>query len=211
MSGVFAALNKGGDVTSGLKKVTNDMKAKNRADRSGKVEEIVPKGVKKTTAPKQPPKCELQSNKWVVEYQVGQCEFEITEMKQTVYLYKCDGATVIIKGKFNAVTIDSCKKTNLIFDEAISSCELVNCNGVKVQINQKVPSVSIDKTSGGVIYLSKESLGTQIFTSKSDELNVSIPGPSEEQPFIEFPIPEQFLNTIVDGKLKTEMNAHLGE
>ena len=37
MNAVFAELNKGTAVTSGLRKVTADMKTKNRADRSGKV------------------------------------------------------------------------------------------------------------------------------------------------------------------------------
>lgn len=218
MSGVFAALNKGEGVTSGLKKVTADMKSKNRADRSGKIEEREPAakpagklGARAPAVPNQPPKLELQGNKWVVEYQTSPVTIEITEKKQTVYIYKCTGATVQIKGKLNALTVDSCKKTNVVFDEAISSCEVVNCNGVKVQVVVKVPAITIDKTSGGVVYLSKDGLDTQIFTSKSDELNVSIPGPSEEQPQLEFPVPEQFLNTIKDGKLHTEMNTHLGE
>ena len=217
MSGVFAALNKGEGVTTGLRKVTADMKSKNRADRTGKIEDVAPKkpagrlGVHAPAVPSQPPKLELQGNKWVVEYQTSPVTITITEKKQTVYVYKCTGATIQIQGKLNAITIDSCKKTNVVFDEAISSCEVVNCNGVKVQVVVKVPAITIDKTSGGVVYLSKEGLGTQIFTSKSDELNVSIPGPSEEQPQLEFPIPEQFLNTIVDGKLRTEMNTHLGE
>jgi adenylyl cyclase-associated protein len=218
MSGVFAQLNRGGDVTTGLRKVTADMKSKNRTDRSGKVEEKAPAekapgrlGVRAPAVPNQPPKLELQGNKWVVEYQTSPVTITITEKKQTVYIYKCTGATVQIQGKLNAITIDSCKKTNVIFDEAISSCEVVNCNGVKVQVVVKVPAVTIDKTSGGVVYLSNEGLDTQIFTSKSDELNVCIPGPSEEVPLLEFPVPEQFLNTIRGGKLHTEMNTHLGE
>ena len=216
MSGVFAQLNKGEGVTSGLRKVTADMKSKNRADRSGKVEEVEAKptgrlGKHAAAVPTQPPKLELQGNKWVVEHQTTPVTITITENKQTVYIYKCTGATIKIEGKLNALTLDSCKKTNVIFDEAISSCEVVNCSSIKVQVTVKVPAVTIDKTSGGVVYLSKDGLETQIFTSKSDAINVSIPGPSEEDPFVEFPVPEQFLNTIRDGKLHTEMNTHLGE
>lgn len=216
MSGVFAQLSKGEGVTSGLRKVTADMKSKNRADRSGKIEEVAPKptgrlGKHTAAVPAQPPKLELQGNKWVVEYQTSPVTITITEKKQTVYIYKCTGATIKIDGKLNAITLDTCKKTNVVFDEAISSCEIVNCSGVKVQVLVKVPAITIDKTSGGQVFLSKDGLETQIFTSKSDELNVSIPGPSEEQPLLEFPVPEQFLNTIRDGKLHTEMNTHLGD
>lgn len=217
MSGVFAQLNKGEGVTSGLRKVTADMKSKNRADRSGKIEEVEPKkptgrlGKHTAAVPDKPPKMELNGNKMYVEYQTTPVTVKMEETKHSVYVYKCTGATIKIEGKFNAIVIDSCKKTTVIFDEAISSCELVNCNGVKVHILIKVPAVTIDKTSGGAIFLSKDGLDTQIFTSKSDELNVSIPGPSDENPLIEFPVPEQFLNTIRDGKLHTEMNTHLGD
>lgn len=186
MSGVFSALNKGEGVTAGLRKVTADMKAKNRADRTGLISETPAKptgrlGKTAPAVPKQPPKLELQGSKWVVEYQTGPVTINIEEKKQTVYVYKCEGALIQINGKLNAITIDSCKKTNIVFDEAISSCEMVNCTSVKVQINVKVPAVTIDKTSGGVIYLSKDGLDTQIFTSKSDELNVCIPGPRDRK------------------------------
>lgn len=38
-----------------------------------------------------------------------------------------------------------------------------------------MPTVSIDKTDGCQMYLSKESLGVEIISSKSSEMNVSIP------------------------------------
>ncbi len=61
---LFAELNKGGAVTSGLKKVTDDMKAKNRVDRSG----VVKAAPKK--APKAGPKVGttgMVAGKWLVE------------------------------------------------------------------------------------------------------------------------------------------------
>jgi len=39
----------------------------------------------------------------------------------------------------------------------------------------KVPTVSIDKTDGCMIYLSKDSLNTQIVTAKSSEMNILVP------------------------------------
>jgi len=39
----------------------------------------------------------------------------------------------------------------------------------------KVPTVSIDKTDGCMVYLSKDSLNTQIVTAKSSEMNILIP------------------------------------
>jgi len=48
MDDVMSQLSQGLNVTSGLKKVTSDMKTKNRSDRSGKVEVKQPVNKKKT-------------------------------------------------------------------------------------------------------------------------------------------------------------------
>lgn len=48
------------------------------------------------------------------------------------------------------------------------------------QVINKVPTVSIDKTDGCMVYLSKESLHTQIVSAKSSEMNVLVPDDSGE-------------------------------
>ena len=53
-----------------------------------------------------PAVCELQGNKWVVENQVN-CEVVIdkAELRHVVYVYNCQGATIKITGKVNALTM----------------------------------------------------------------------------------------------------------
>jgi len=48
-----------------------------------------------------PSRCVLDGKKWVVEYYTGNKGIVIseTEMKQTVYIYKCIDCTIQIKGK----------------------------------------------------------------------------------------------------------------
>lgn len=43
------------------------------------------------------------------------------------------------------------------------------------QVLGKVPTISIDKTDGCQIYLSKDSLDVEIISSKSSEMNVLVP------------------------------------
>ena len=38
-----------------------------------------------------------------------------------------------------------------------------------------VPTISIDKTDGCLVYLSKESLSAEIVTAKSSEMNILVP------------------------------------
>jgi len=211
---LFAALNKGGDVTGGLKKVTNDMKSKNRTDKSAVVPATahVPKDEKKaTTAPKKPPKFQLDGNKWSVENQENNKEIVIseTETKQVVYIYGCLNTTVQIKGKVNAITIDNCKRTGVVFENAISGIEIVNSTSLEVQILGRVPSVAIDKTTGVQLYLSKDTLEAEIVTSKSSELNILLP-PEGDADLVEIAIPEQYKSVIKGGKLVTECVQHSG-
>jgi len=218
---LFAEINavkerqKGGK-TEGLRTVTKEMKTKNQ-DKSA-LPVVVPKtpagsaAPKKTTqAPARPPKFALEGNKWCVEHQVGNRELVIDnpEVRQTVYIYKCEDSVVQIKGKINAVTMDSCKKVGLVFDNAISVVEVVNCNSVQVQINGKVPSVLIDKSSGAQVFLSNEGLDTEIVTSKSDEMNVVLPPLNPTDDITEIAIPEQFKTVVKNRKLVTECVQHV--
>lgn len=213
---LFSELNKGEDVTKSLKKVTADMQTHKNPD----LRFNSPQPFKPTTTPKpgagkaasptkqqqvKPPRCALEGKKWIVEYQQGNKNvvIEDTEMKQTVYIYKCDNSTIHVKGKVNAITLDGCKKTGLVFDEAISSIDFINCQSVQVQVINQVPTVSIDKTDGCMIYLSKKSLHTQVVSAKSSEMNVLVPDDSGE--FKEYPIPEQFRTNWNGKQLVTEM------
>jgi len=219
---LLAALNKGDSVTGGLRKVTDDMKTKNRADRTGAVPaaavsspaKAAPAAARGAAAvAAKPPRLELEGGrKWVIEHQVNNKEIivEVTDPKQTAYIYACTGSTIQVRGKLNAVTLDQCTKTALVFENVVASCEIVNSKSVQVQCTGIVPTVAIDKVDGCQLYLSKESLGASVLTAKSSEVNVVTPGATEEDDFLEAAIPEQFISTYANGKWTTEAVTHSG-
>ncbi len=49
-----------------------------------------------------------------------------------MYIYKCEGAVIQIEGKLNSIAMDGCKKTGLVFDECLATCEIINCQSVQV-------------------------------------------------------------------------------
>jgi len=207
-----------GGRTEGLRKVTKEMKTKYQ-DPATKTsaptsapKTTTTKGGSSTSSTARPPKFALEGSKWVVENQINNKSIVIDnpEVRHTVYIYKCENSVVQIKGKINAITVDSCKKTGIVFDNAIAAIDVVNCNSVQVQITGKVPSIQVDKTSGCQIFLSNEALNCEIVTSKSDEMNVCLPGATPTDYMIEIPVPEQFKTTIVNRKLVTEAVSHLG-
>jgi len=219
---LFSAINKGGSITSGLKTVTKDQQTW-RAE----FKETAPPSVP-TKAPtksdsytkdivKGTPKVEYISGpaKWIVEYQSatsGTVTVQITGIKETVYILGCVGATINIIGKCKGITIDSCKKTRIMFDNIMASCEVVNSVRIHVECREKVSSVAIDKTDGIIVQLPASSLDTTIVTSKSSEMNVQFPDPNSsaatggDVDLIERPIPEQYVHRVVGTSVTAEVS-----
>ena len=138
----------------------------------------------------------------------------------------------------NAITLDKSQKTGLVFENVVASCEVVNSRSVEVQCLGLVPTVAIDKVDGCQVrmlagfqavplmvaphtrsrlavcllqlYLSRESLTAAITTAKSSEVNVIIPGTSQDDDPTEAPIPEQFVSTYTGGKWVTKPVDHSG-
>ncbi|EDV23164.1 uncharacterized protein TRIADDRAFT_63338 [Trichoplax adhaerens] len=209
---LMSQLNKGADVTKGLKKVTNDMKThKNPALRaSGVVSStstpgkpaVSPKPAATKPVAKKPPVFRLDGKKWIVENQEGNQDLVIsdTNMRQSVYIYKCNNCVIQVKGKVNSIAMDTCKKSAIVFDHVISVMDFVNCQSVKVQVNGAVPTISIGNTDGIQVYLSKEAMQTTIISSKSSEMNISTPTGNDGD-MVENAVPEQF-TTVWDDKKK---------
>ncbi|XP_020369142.1 adenylyl cyclase-associated protein 1 [Rhincodon typus] len=207
---LFDELNKGAEITSKLKHVPDSSKThKNPTLRNTNAPAHTgPKPFKAAAAsPKQPAKSEppmlqLEGKKWRVENHdnANNLVIEDTELKQVAYVYKCTQSTLNIKGKINSITIDNCKKLGLVFDHVVGIVEVINSRDVKIQVLGKVPTVSINKTDGCHVYLSKDSLNCEIVSAKSSEMNVLIPVNDD---FVEHPIPEQFKTVWNGEKLMT--------
>ena len=193
---IFAELKKkqtgdGSSAATGLKKVTKDQQTWRKEYKNDEppVQPVAPSSKPtasssafsaKTTSSLGPPKCEYQERgcKWNVENQTketcegGVCKVAVTDAKQQVYIYKCQNVTIQITGKLKSVIVDSCAKVGVVFDTAISACEVVNCKSVQVQSTNLCPSFSIDKTDGIVIHLTNAAVSQSVFvTSKSSEMN----------------------------------------
>ncbi|POM60400.1 Adenylyl cyclase-associated protein [Phytophthora palmivora] len=143
--------------------------------------------------------CEERNGNWHIEYHEGYGEpltVRDISIKQQVYIFGCEGTTILLEGKAKNIVLDSCKKTKLIFDDTVSGIEIVNCKGVQVQCKGVVPFVSIDKTDGCLVYITWEGREVQFVTSKSSEMNVVLPDNADSDNFVEKPIPEQFVHKI---------------
>ncbi|KAH0296971.1 adenylate cyclase-associated protein, partial [Aureobasidium melanogenum] len=237
MGAVFDQLNRGESVTAGLRKVDkSEMTHKNPslragstvADRKGsqdsinrsrsrgpelkpKPDSIRGKGIAQST-PKREPKKELDGNKWIIEnFEDADAPIEVeVSATQSILITKCKNATIRLIGKANAISIDNSPRTNLVIDDLISSVDVIKCPNFALQVLGTLPTVMLDQVDGASIYLSKESLNTEIYTSKCASINVNLPPQTEQDDYKECPLPEQFRTFIKDGKLVSEIVEHAG-
>ncbi|XP_056154277.1 adenylyl cyclase-associated protein 2 [Lampris incognitus] len=211
---LFTQLNQGMDITKGLKHIPdNQMTHKNPNLRlpGGPVHSSPAKSKKpgaggspRAAPQKRPPVLELEGKKWRVENfeQKHDLVIEETELKQVVYIYDCNNSTLQVKGKINSIIVDNCKKLGLVFENVVGIVEIINSKAIQLQALGKVPTISINKTEGCQVYLSKTSLDCGIVSAKSSEMNILVPEGDDD--YREFPVPEQF-KTVWDGtKLVTD-------
>ncbi|KAF8894701.1 cyclase-associated protein [Infundibulicybe gibba] len=222
---VFAELNRGEDVTKGLRKVDrSQMTHKNPTLRAGSV---VPGTASSATPPKRPikpskpsslagkkpPKFALDGNKWAIEYQENEAGLTVTdvELNQAVNIFGCKNTTVVIKGKVNAVTLVNCIKTAVLIESVVSAISVTNSPSFTLQITGSAPMIQLDSTDSGQIYLSRASLSAEITTAKCSSINVSLPVEGEEDGvFEEQPVPEMLKTVVQGGKLVTTIVEHTG-
>ncbi len=213
LSAVFGQLS--GGVTAGLKHVTADMKTKNRdpSEQTAIVSapKAAPKAVKKNTIqPTGPPSTSHSGNTWSVTNYDGDNSVVVKDVaiRDGVYVSRSVNSTITVEGKAKSVSLDTCYRTTVILESALSSVEFVNCDTCKVFIKGTVPTVAIDKSKGIIVHLSPEMIASNpdIVTSNISECNVQYDGDESkgEDDVVELPLPEQYMSKFVGKTLKTE-------
>ena len=71
---------------------------------------------------------------------------------------------------------------------------------------------TVDKCSGTQLILNRDSLNAEVVSAKSSELNIVVPGATDDDEFKEHAIPEQFVSKWDEkgAKWVTNSMAHTG-
>lgn len=210
MGSVFEELNRGTSVTAGLKKVNKGQMTHKNPELKAKSPTPLSKPAHLTK--KKPPKIELQGNQWIIEnFENDQnVALDNTELHQSISIFRCKNTTIQIKGKVNTISINECVKTNVVADSLVSGIDLIKCNSFAVEVLKMIPNVRVSQCDGGAIYVSRDSLDVQVFTSKTSAVNVYIQGEHDNSDSAEWSLPEQLKHTIKDRQLVTEIVKHTG-
>lgn len=229
---VFSELNRGDSVTKGLKKVSaNEMTHKNPSLRASSIvpdrsESLSPTSSinrnkspapRKTPKPeslrtKKPPKKELDGNKWIIEHYDNEAEpIEIeATISQSILISRCNKTTIRIIGKANAISIDNSPRLSVIIDSLVSSVDVIKSSNFALQVLGTLPTILLDQVDGAQVYLGKDSMNTEVFSSKSSSINLNIIS-GEDEDYKEVALPEQIRTYIGEnGQLISEIVEHAG-
>ena len=229
MGAVFDQLSKGESVTAGLRKVDPSSQThKNPSLRAGAVvptrsdsqssatssKSSIPSKRPKPESmrTKKPPRKELDGNKWIIEnFDSPEKMIEIdAQINQSILISRCVKTPIRVINKANAISIDSSSQVQLVIDSLVSSVDVIKTPRFEMQVLGTLPTVMLDQVDGAAIYLSKESMSTEVFTSKCTAVNINVPGQTEDDDYRECPLPEQFKSVIKAGTVVSEIVEHAG-
>ncbi|KAL8945538.1 MAG: hypothetical protein Q9222_007921 [Ikaeria aurantiellina] len=242
MNAVFSEISRGESVTSKLRKVSPSSQTHknpslraggsavppssattlNRSDSQTSVSSRnggrspVPGRKPEILRTRKPPKKELEGNKWLIEnYDSNPSEgmLEIrASISHSILISRCTKTTIRVIGKANAISLDNCTAVSLVIDSLVSAVDVIKGSKFEMQVLGTLPTIMLDQVDGAALYLGRESLGVEVFTSKCSGVNVNIPGGQreEEEDYVERALPEQIKSVVEGGKVVSEIVEHAG-
>ena len=229
MGAVFDQLSRGEAVTAGLRKVDPSQQThKNPSLRAGAAvpptrsdsqssngKSPIPSKRPKPESmrTKKPPRMELDGNKWIIENYDNPPErmLEIdAQISHSILISRCTKTAIRVLNKANAISIDSSSQVSLVIDSLVSSVDVIKTPRFEMQVLGTLPTIMLDQVDGASIYLSRESMKTEVFTSKCTAVNINLPGQTEDDDYKECPLPEQIKSVIRNGAVVSEIVEHAG-
>ncbi|MCJ1468596.1 hypothetical protein MMC07_007225 [Pseudocyphellaria aurata] len=230
MGAVFDQLSKGEAVTSRLRKVSPSSQthknpslrtnapvptrsdSQNSISSRGKSSHPSKRPKPESLRTKKPPRKELDGNKWIIEnFDSPDGALEIrAAISHSILISRCTNTTIRVLGKANAISLDNCTHCALVIDSLVSAVDVIKSPRFEMQVLGTLPTIMLDQVDGAAIYLSRESLGTEVFTSKCSGVNVNLPGRSDDDDYQERALPEQVRSVIRDGVVVSEIVEHSG-
>lgn len=132
-------------------------------------------------------------------------------LTHSVLISKCNNATIMLKGKANAVTVENTNRVSLIVESLVSTVDVVKSQNFGLQVLETIPTILLDQVDGAQIYLSKESASARVYSSKSASVNLNVlTGDGDDADYKELPLPSQICSwwDEAKGEVVNEIVSH---
>lgn len=132
-------------------------------------------------------------------------------ISHSILISRCNKTTIMVKGKANAISVDNSPRLSLVVESLVSSVDVIKSSNFALQVMGTLPTLLMDTVDGAQVYLGKDSLNAEVFSSKCSGINLNILEGGDDGDYKEVPLPEQ-LRTYInkEGKLVSEIVEHAG-
>lgn len=125
-------------------------------------------------------------------------------VKTGIFIGNCKGPDLCIKieGKVKNITISNCHQCGIVFDNCVTTVEVIGSKRCQIQALEVAGSYIIDKCDRTTLFLADKSLDDQVvvYSAQSTSTNVNHAAESGEDS-VEHAIPDQMISTF---KAKTQ-------
>ncbi len=132
------------------------------------------------------------------------------QITHSILISRCAKTTIRVLGKANAISLDNCSQVSLVIDSLVSAVDVIKSPKFELQVLGTLPTIMLDQVDGAAVYLGRESLETEVFTSKCTGVNLNLPPLGEEEDYVERALPEQIKSVIRNGVVVSEIVEHAG-
>lgn len=162
-------------------------------------------GAKAATGPTEGKIDRSQANKIFIEKYDSRLQKEPVIVKLTgddasktgVFIGNCKGPDLCIKieGKFKNLTISNCHQCGIVFDNCITTVEVIGSKRCQIQAIEVAGSYVVDKCDRTQLFLAETSVAEKVvvYSAQSTSTNVLVP---EGEDQIELAIPDQMISTF---------------
>lgn len=129
----------------------------------------------------------------------------------TFNFFNCEKCKIIIPGKFKNAMFSRCKKSEITLDSTMSMVEVLKSDDVKLFVNVKIPTISIQVCNCAQIIFTSEAAkeSSSIETTASQSVSILIqkkegtydPNDEEDQPEKLLTIPETYITKVVNDEI----------
>ena len=122
-------------------------------------------------------------------------------------MFNCEKTKIVVQGKCKNIMLSRCKKVHVTVDEMISTLEIIKSEDIKVFVEKKCPTISVELTQGVVVTATEASKKfISIMTTASQSVSMVVPknagtfdpNDDEDDHTKQLVVPESFLSKIND-------------
>eukprot|EP00347_Sterkiella_histriomuscorum_P014950 403358884 len=174
--------------------------------------EIAPKtAVGAKVEVKKDPKTEFKMNTYYIEHygkETLKYEGDQIESNYAFAMIKCKDTNLVVDGKCKNIMLENCQNVRVVVESILANVEVINCQKIFVTVKLQIPQMAVERSNSVQVFLFESARNCKIHTTSSQSVVVNFPktGGTDEDEWFDVGIPETFVTTIKDDKLKTEIH-----